>query len=448
MDYIPNTDSDRDRMLSSIGMASLKDLFADVPREALLSEALPLPPPLSEPALAAELKSLSEENLALDHSLSFLGGGAYNHFIPAVVKHLIGRAEFYTSYTPYQAEISQGILQAIYEYQTLICDLTKMDVANASMYDGATAAAEAVSLACRYTKKKEVLLSQALHPGYRAVIRTYGNFAGWNIKEVPHSSSGTLDLDLAINSLSNETACFVLSQPNFFGCIEEGGAALAEAVHSKGGLFIVSIDPISLGLLTPPGEYGADIVTGEGSSMGNPPSFGGPGLGVFAAKAEYLRFMPGRLSGATVDAKGRRGFVLTLQTREQHIRRERATSNICTNEALNALAATIYLAALGKQGLKRVAGLCIQKANYAKAKIGKIPGFSPSFSAPTFKEFVFSLPLPAEKINKYLLRKGIIGGLPLSRFYPELKNHMLLCVTELIRKKDIALLIQNLRGIK
>jgi glycine dehydrogenase subunit 1 len=448
VDYIPNTNSDRERMLSAVGAKSAKALFADVPKEVLLKEGIPLPNPLSELELSRELSSLAEKNLDSGCAISFLGGGVYNHFVPAVVRHLLGRSEFYTSYTPYQPELSQGMLQAIYEYQTLICSLTKMDVANASMYDGASAAAEAVSLACHYTKRKKVVLSGALHPEYMSVIKTYGRFADWDIVEASHSKEGTLNAGEVTASLGGEPACFVLSQPNFFGCVEDEAKKIAEAVRSKGGLLIVSVDPISLGMLKPPGEYGADIVTGEGSCLGSPPSLGGPGLGVFAAKEALVRFIPGRLSGATVDAGGRRGFVLTLQTREQHIRRERATSNICSNEALNALAAAMYLSALGKRGLRAVSELCVQNSNYAKEKISKIPGFSMSFPARTFKEFVVSTPAAAEDVNKRLLKKGIIGGLPLSRFYPKLKNQMLLCFTEATRKKEIDLLLKSLKEIK
>jgi len=423
-------------MLSAIKAPSIDALFSDIPKKALLKGALRLPSPLSEPELKKELRSLSEKNTANGHRVSFLGGGSYNHFIPSVVRHLAGRSEFYTSYTPYQAELSQGMLQAIYEYQTMICNLTGMDVANASMYDGATAAAEAASLACRHTGRRNVYVSEALHPEYRTVIKTYGRFAGWNIEEVSPDSS------------MKDPACFIFAQPDFFGRIEENAATFSDVVHSKGGLSIATVDPISLGLLAPPGDYGADVVVGEGAALGGAPSFGGPGLGLFACKKAFLRLMPGRLSGATVDDKGRRGFVMTLQTREQHIRRDRATSNICTNEALNALTATIYLSALGKAGLKKVAELCLQKANYAKELIKKLPGFSLPHSAPAFKEFVVSMPFSAKKANEALLGKGIVGGLDLSLFYPERKNQMLLCVTELIAKADIDRLVKALGEVK
>jgi glycine dehydrogenase subunit 1 len=444
--YIPNTDKDREKMLSSLGASSIEALFSDIPKEVSLKNDIPLPAALSEIELTKELAALSEKNSDLKHNISFLGAGVYNHFIPAVVDHLAGRSEFYTSYTPYQAEISQGMLQAIYEYQTMICNLTGMEVANASMYDGATAAAEAALLTCRHTGKKVVLVSKSLHPGYREVVKTYCGFASLTVKEIGFTEKGTIDSATVASSLSDDTACLIISQPNFFGCVEDI-KGLAGKLHAKGALFIVSVDPISLGVLAAPSTYGADIVTGEGLSLGSPPSFGGPGLGLFAAKKELVRLVPGRLVGATVDTKGQRGFALTLQTREQHIRRERATSNICSNEALVALRAAIYLSYMGKQGLKKVAELCVKKARYAKEVLSKVPGFTIKFSSPSFKEFVLSCPMPAEKINKALLKEGIIGGLALSRFYPEMKDQMLVAVTELTGKQDIDLLGEKLRKI-
>ncbi|MDI6731438.1 MAG: aminomethyl-transferring glycine dehydrogenase subunit GcvPA [Candidatus Margulisbacteria bacterium] len=418
MSYVPNTVRDQKELLQTIGKSSLEELFADIPAKAKFQGQLTLPPPLSEPELLAELKALSEKNTPAS---SFLGGGNYNHFVPSVVSHIVSRSEFYTAYTPYQAEMSQGMLQAIFEYQSLICELTGMDIANASLYDGATAMAEAMLLACRATNRKEVVVSNAVHPEYRKVLKTYASAAGLLIKEAPYPK-GLTTYDLR---LTTSSACFILQQPNFFGCIEEV-AGLAEKIHAAGALFIVSVDPISLGLLKAPGEYGADVVVGEGQALGNPQSFGGPGLGIFAAKKDFFRHVPGRIVGQTVDADGKRGFCLTMQTREQHIRREKATSNICSNEALVALAATVYLSVMGKQGLRKVAELCLQKANYLKKKLGN----KVVFSAPTFKEFVVKTKAPI--------------GLNLETYYPELKDCRLICVTELCKKAELDELAQRI----
>jgi len=382
----------------------ISGLFNDIPKAVRLKGPLLLPAPLSEPELMAELEAQSQKNR---FSGPYLGAGIYNHFIPAAVKHIVSRSEFYTAYTPYQAEASQGTLQVIYEYQSLICALTGMGVANASMYDGATALAEAALLACRATGRSEILISSAVHPEYRKVLKTYATGADLKIVEVPYDQKSGRT---AAFSFSSASAGFILSQPNFFGCIEEING-LADKIHKEGGLFIVSVDPLSLGILKPPGEYGADIVTGEGQSLGSPQNFGGPGLGIFAVKSDLLRQIPGRLAGKTIDIEGKAGYTLTLQTREQHIRRERATSNICSNEALCALAACAYLSLMGKSGLRKIAEICLQKANFLKKKFG-----SP-FSAPTFKEFVS--------------KNG--SGLPLAEFYPELKNYSLVCATELTK---------------
>ncbi|OGC36378.1 hypothetical protein A2311_02435 [candidate division WOR-1 bacterium RIFOXYB2_FULL_48_7] len=353
--------------------------FADVPEKVRLTSLLNLPTPLSEPELLSELTAMSQQNAVAS---SFLGGGNYQHYIPSAVKHLVGRAEFYTAYTPYQAEASQGTLQAIYEYQSLICALTGLDVANASMYDGGTALVEAAFMACRITGRKTVAVSMAVNPNYRQLLKTYCQAADISLKEIPFDeSSGLAAADLG---LTEQDACYILQQPNYFGNIEQPNQPASQC-HKNGSLFIVSIDPISLGLLKSPGEYGADIVVGEGQSLGNPQSFGGPGLGIFATKKEFLRQMPGRIVGGTVDLQGRRAYTLTMSTREQHIRRERATSNICSNEALCALAAAIYLTLLGKNGLKSVAELCLQKSNYLKKKLGARVKWPKS---PSFKEFM------------------------------------------------------------
>ncbi|HTY13007.1 MAG TPA: aminomethyl-transferring glycine dehydrogenase subunit GcvPA [Candidatus Omnitrophota bacterium] len=379
------------------------DLFGDIPAVVRLKKELDLPAPASEPELLSELLTLSRKNRtgAMD-----LGAGSYDHFIPSAVKHIVGRSEFYTAYTPYQAEASQGTLQAIYEYQSLICALTGMDVANASMYDGATALAEAAFLACRATGRDKLIVSSAVHPEHRRVLRTYCRSAGIKVSELPFDNkSGTTP---ANDKVFSGSACYILQQPNFFGCIEPV-AGLADKIHKEGALFIVSADPVSLGILTPPGEYGADVAVGEGQSLGNAMNFGGPGLGIFAVKKALLRQIPGRLVGRTIDLDGKAGFTLTLQAREQHIRRDRAASNICSNEALCALAACAYLSLLGRQGLRRAAELCLVRSSELKKRLGSV------FSAPTFKEFATSAD----------------AGIPLWRFYPELKGFSLVCATEM-----------------
>jgi glycine dehydrogenase subunit 1 len=391
------------------------DLFSDIPPSVRLKTPLSLPTPLSEPELLEELKTQSEKNKA---SASFLGAGIYNHFIPSAVKHIVSRSEFYTAYTPYQAEASQGTLQAIYEYQSMICALTGMEAANASMYDGATALAEAAFMACRITGRKEILVSSAVHPHYRQVLSTYCAAADLLLKEIPFDpKTGLNPYNLILNPAH---ACLILQQPNFFGNIEAIDG-LAEKAHANGSLFIVSADPVSLGLLKPPGEYGADIVVGEGQALGNPQNFGGPGLGIFATKNEFLRQMPGRIAGKTVDVEGNPGYVLTLATREQHIRRERATSNICSNEALCALSASVYLSLLGKRGLRQVAELCLQKANYLKKKLGNKVLWK---DTPSFKEFA--------------VKTETKTGVDLGRFYPDLKGHRLIFVNELVKKDTLS----------
>ncbi|MFC1560199.1 aminomethyl-transferring glycine dehydrogenase subunit GcvPA [Candidatus Margulisiibacteriota bacterium] len=432
MQYIPNTDPDRKEMLSLTGKGSIDELFADIPKALKAGELKDIPEASSESELKRTLKGLSEKNSPTNKSVSFLGAGSYNHFIPSIVDHIVSRSEFYTAYTPYQPEISQGMLQAIFEYQSMICSLTGMDVANASMYDGATALAEAISLAISHTGRKKVLISKTVHPNYRQVVNTYANGAAWEIFEVGYRKDGISDLEKFKAQVDDKTACIVISNPNFFGCLEDI-KSFSEAAKAKGTLLIVSIDPVSLGILKRPGDLGVDIVVGEGQSLGLSQNFGGPYLGIFAVKKDLMRLVPGRIVGETVDKEGKRGYVLTLQAREQHIRRERAGSNICSNEALCALAATVYLSTMGKQGLKEVADQCLQKANYAKEKLSKLV----AFKAPTFKEFVIKLPGSVDKVNKKLLKNGIIGGLDLGKYYPELKNHMLIAVTEMVKKEDI-----------
>ena len=442
MSYIPHTNSDRAAMLAKVGVETIGDLFLDVPESVRYPE-LKLPPPLAEMEILRELKAISEENADLDHHACFLGAGAYNHFVPSVVSHIIGRSEFYTAYTPYQPEISQGTLQAIFEYQSMVCALMGMDVANASHYDGATSLAEAAIMAVNVSrgKRRKIIVSPTVHPEYRATLRTYTPGADLTISNLQYPISNT--------QFDADTACLIIQQPDFFGQLEKASELeqLAEAVHAAGALLIVNTDPISLGLFTPPVEYGADIVAGEGQPLGNALNFGGPYLGVFACREKYMRKMPGRLIGETVDTKERRGFVLTLAAREQHIRRERATSNICTNQALCALAAGAYLAAMGKSGLRKVAELCYHKSHYAAQRIAAIPGFDLVGDKPFFKEFVVRCPKPPSEINEALLERDIIGGYDLGRDYPHLENHTLLCVTEMNTKEEIDHLVEALEEV-
>jgi glycine dehydrogenase subunit 1 len=441
MRYIPNTASDKSEMLKVIGKSGIDELFADIPNKVKVSDIKNLPHhPMSELELKREMERLSKKNENADQMVSFLGGGSYEHFIPSTVKHILSRSEFYTAYTPYQPEMSQGVLQAIFEYQSLVCALTGMDACNASMYDGATALAEAASLAVHHTGRHEVLVSKAINPNYMEVLKTYADGCGWTLKQFGYvKGEGASDAKDAISKLSPNTACIIIQNPNFFGCIEDV-ALFSSAAKQNGSLSVISADPISLGLLKKPGELGVDVLTGEGQPLGLPQGFGGPYLGLFAVKKELLRLIPGRIVGETVDTKGRRGFVLTLQAREQHIRREKAFSNICSNEALCALAATVYMATMGKRGIKEVASQCFQKTNYAKTKLSKMV----ALRSPSFKEFVIKLNTPFESVSNKLEKNGVIGGLDLGKFYPELKDHMLIAVTEMIKKEDIDKLISLL----
>lgn len=439
--FIPNTDSDRAAMLKTIGAGSIKDLFRDVPASAQLTE-IDLPSALSELDLLNELNAMAARNADLNEFACFLGAGAYNHFVPATVPHLIFRSEFYTAYTPYQAEISQGTLQTIFEYQSLICRLTGMDATNASHYDGATATAEAAILAVNAVPGRDkIIICPGLHPEYRATLRTY--LQGQEIQIVGDEDlHASLD-DVLKKHLDDHVAGVIVQNPDFFGEFRDLKTT-ADHVHAAGALFIVNAYPISLGLFQPPGEYGADVVVGEGQSLGNAIAFGGPYLGIFATKDKYLRRMAGRLVGQTVDTKGRRGFTLTLQAREQHIRREKATSNICTNQALNALAACVYLSTLGAAGLRKVAELCYQKAHYAAKKINALPGFRVDLKKEFFNEFVVECPAPVARINLGLQAHKIIGGYDLSREYPHMKNAMLVAVTEMNSKAQIDQLVRSL----
>jgi len=433
--YIPNTEEQRQEMLQVIGVSDMDALFADIPERIRLRRDLDLPEALSEMELVRHLRDLASRNVTTETHTCFLGAGAYDHHIPSVIRHLTKRQEFYTAYTPYQPEISQGTLQAIFEYQTMICRLTGMDVSNASLYDGATAVAEAATMAVRATGRTGIIVSKTVHPQSREVLKTYSRFTGRPIAEWDHRD-GRLDVDALEKLLSEDTAAVIVQNPNFFGLIEDLGD-LADRVHQKGALLIVSCNPVSLALLKPPGDMGADIVVGEGQPLGNPLNFGGPYLGFMAAREKFMRKMPGRIVGETRDRQGRRGYVLTIQTREQHIRREKATSNICSNQALNALTAAIYLSALGKTGLSKVAALCCQKSRYACQQLLKTGAFSPVFDGPFFNEFAVKYRGDVEKLNQKLLEHGIIGGYPLERDYPELKGAWLVAVTEKRTKAEI-----------
>ena len=442
MEYIPNTAEDQKEMLKTIGVSSIEDLFCNIPADVKLKRGLNLPGPMSELELLKEVRALSSMNANTVDYVCFLGAGAYDHFIPSVVPHILSRSEFYTAYTPYQAEMSQGLLQTIYEYQTMICELTGMEVANASMYDGASAVAEAALMAARVTKREEIVVSSTVNPGYRNVLNTYLMGLKFPVTTVGWTN-GISDLQRLSQSISDKTAAVIIQYPNFFGCIEDI-RFIIDMVHRHGTIAVVVADPIALGLLKSPGELGADIVVGEGQSLGIPLNFGGPYLGFFATKMEHVRKMPGRVVGATTDTEGKVGYCLTFQTREQHIKRERATSNICTNEALVALAATVYMEAMGREGLKDVATLCLKKASYAKKKIGEIKGYSIPFSAPAFKEFVVKGPVTPHMIQERLNSEKILSGLDLGTYYPELDGHILFCVTEKRTREEIDRLVSIL----
>lgn len=433
--YIPNTEAQQKEMLADMGLNHIEQLFDEIPDKVRLKRPLDLPAAMSEMELAVHMRQMASRNRNTDEYACFLGAGAYDHYIPAVIDSLLARSEFYTAYTPYQPEISQGTLQAIFEYQTMICRLTGLDIANASMYDGASALAEAALMACQVTGKQEILTASTVHPESREVLRTYTGKAGFRVLDIGYQD-GRVDMNALKERLTSETAAVIVQSPNFFGIIEEL-RQIAELAHQSKALFIVSCDPISLAILKSPGEMGADIAVGEGQSLGNPLSFGGPYLGFMAARKELLRKMPGRIIGETVDRDGRRAFVLTAQTREQHIRREKATSNICSNQSLNALAATIYLTVMGKEGLRRVALMCVQKAHYAHERLLDTGVFTSCFSAPFFKEFALQYDGDPCELNRGLLKYGIIGGCSLGACYPELKNGYLVAVTEKRTKEEI-----------
>lgn len=431
-------------MLARLDLSSMKELFTSIPDSIKLNRDLNIPDSKTESELVSHFKDIADRNTD-QHYLSFLGAGAYPHVIPSVVDYLASRGEFVSPYTPYQPEVSQGTLQIIFEFQTLICQLTGMDIANASLYDGASGAAEAVLMAHRLKRKPKVLLAGLIHPQYKEVIHTYTRNLGIQIEEVGFSSDGFVDDADLQKKIDTETSVVIAQSPNFIGVIEDL-ESISKTALANGALSAVVIsEPVSLGLLDPPGNLGADIVTGEAQSFGIPQSFGGPFLGFMACSKEFIRQFPGRIAGETVDVEGKRGFVLTLSTREQHIRRERATSNICTNQALCALRATIFLETMGKEGIRELAWHNVQKANYALEECVKINGIEQKFSGAFFNEFVLEFGKPVEDVNLYLKEQGITGGLDLEKFYPELKNCALFCVTEIHSKENIDRLVSKLK---
>ena len=446
MSYLSLSDKDKKEMLATIGVGSTDELFCCIPEHVRLKRELRLPAAQTELELIRTIETIGRKNTYSRH-LSFLGGGAYDHFIPTVVDYLSSRGEFVSPYTPYQPEVSQGTLQTIFEFQTLVCQLTGLDIANASLYEGATATAEAVLMAQRVTNRPKVLLARTLHPQYREVVRTYIKNLGVEAAEIPYGPDGRVDKDALGRALDERTAAVVLQSPNFLGVIEDVQAISASAHGQKALSVVIIAEALSLGLLEAPGKLGADIVTGEGQSLGIPVSFGGPYLGFMACRKEFLRQMPGRVTGQTVDSEGRRGFVLTLSTREQHIRRERATSNICTNQALCALRATIFMESLGKRGLREMAWQNAQKAAYAAERLAAVRGVKRKFSGPVFNEFVVEIAKPWPAVDAGLRDKGLIGGYGLEPVFPELKDSALVCVTELKTKDQIDRLAQALQEV-
>ena len=433
MRYLPKSPAERLEMLTAIGAKSMEELFSTIPEAYRLKKPLNLPGPFSEAEVIRYFEERGAEN-SVGYS-SFLGAGVYLHLRSVVTDAILQRGEFLTSYTPYQAEISQGTLQAIFEFQTLMCQLTGQEVANASMYDGSTATTEAVLMAERLTGRRRVLVARSLHPEYREVLRTYAKNSGLTVEEVPFGSAGTLDVAGLKNSMRDDVCAVVVQSPNFLGAIESL-TPIAEAAHAGGALLVVAVaEALSLGVVKPPSE--ADIVAMEGQSFGLAPSYGGPFVGVIASREKFVRQMPGRLAGQTTDLSGHRGFVLTLATREQHIRREKATSNICTNQALCALAATVHLSLLGKEGIREVAEQNLAKAQFTLSELVKIPGVKRSFAAPFFNEFAVELPRSVKMVNADLLRSKIVGPYVLGSAYPELSKHALVCVTETTPRAEI-----------
>lgn len=444
MSFVPHTPADRQAMLDKIGVRSVEDLFEVIPEEVRFP-TLDLPPSLSEAEANQELSRLAARNLNAAQGSTFLGAGIYHHYVPAAVQQIISRSEFYTAYTPYQPEVAQGTLQAIYEFQTMIAELTGMDIANASMYDGATALAEGALLPVSIPKKRtRIVVAGTVHPNYRSVMRTYTQGIAAEVIELPVPADSLLTTpDMFEGYLDTRTAAVVVQYPNFFGQIEDI-STFADLAHQVGAKLVVSAYPIALGLLKSPGELGADVVTGEGQSLGNAQSFGGPVVGLLAAKKEFVRQMPGRLIGLTEDTEGKRGFVLALQTREQHIRREKATSNICTNQGLMALASTVYMSLLGPQGLRQVAEHCYHKGHYLAERIASLPGWKIAGEAPFFNEFVARAPIDPDAINRQLQARNIIGGYPLKHADQRLSDAILICATELNTRESIDSFVEHL----
>jgi len=440
MDFVPITEDNRKQMLDAIGARSLEDLLKGIPREIPRAD-LNLPKGLSEPELLAETQALACRNSTTESHISFLGAGAYGHWIPSVVRYVCSRGEFLTAYTPYQPEASQGTLQAMFEFQSMLCELTGMEAANASLYEGASALTEACLLSLRETGRTKLLIAGTLHPEYRQTLQTYLKHSDARVVEIP-APSGVIDPAQLVGQIDSQVAAVVVQHPNAYGCLESM-PVLAEAAHQAGALFVAAVNPISLGLLNPPGAYGADIVVGEGQPLGNELNFGGPYLGLFACSKALIRRMPGRIVGRTRDAQGRTGYVLTLQTREQHIRRARATSNICTNEAMMALAASVTLAALGTKGFQDLALQNLQKAHYCFERLIQIPGIKPLFAKPFFNEFALRIPVDPDQLNHKLFEQGFVGGWALKHWNPEQLNGWLLCVTEARSKEEIDRFVQT-----
>ncbi|KMY54742.1 glycine dehydrogenase [Bacillus sp. FJAT-27231] len=439
--YLPMTETDKKEMLATVGVQTVDELFADIPEKVRFQGLYNIKEAKAEPALKKELSAMAAKNINAKQYASFLGAGVYDHYTPSIVDHVISRSEFYTAYTPYQPEISQGELQAIFEFQTMICELTGMDVANSSMYDGGTALAEAAMLSAGQTKRKKVLVSETVHPESRDVLATYAKGQNIEVVVIPHKN-GVTDIDQLNELVDNDTAAVIVQYPNFFGAIESL-SEVEKAAHDAKAMFVVSSNPLALGALTPPGKFGADIVIGDAQPFGIPAQFGGPHCGYFAVTKKLMRKVPGRLVGQTHDDQGQRGFVLTLQAREQHIRRDKATSNICSNQALNALAASVAMTALGKKGVREIATQNLQKAFFARETL-KQNGVEVLFEGPVFNEFVIRLNKPVREVNQKLLEKGIIGGYDLGLTYDGLENCMLVAVTELRTKEEIELFAKEL----
>ncbi len=445
MDYVPNTESDLQEMIQAAGFKNFLNIIESIP-EPIRFPKLNLPPALSEMELLREMKKMGARNVSADQSDCFLGAGAYEHFIPTVVDYLAGRGEFYTAYTPYQAEASQGTLQAIYEFQSMMCALTGLEASNASLYDGSTAVAECVYLSVNLQPgRNRILVSELVHPEYTQTIRTYASGIGAEIVMVPHQG-GVTDMDSLLSKCDNHTAAVFVQSPNFFGNLEDM-PRVRKISASTGSLFVAVVNPISLGIVQCPGEYGADIAIGEGQPLGNHISYGGPYLGFMVSSKSLVHKIPGRIVGKTIDMSGASGFCLTLQAREQHIRREKATSNICTNQSLMALRATIYLSVLGQKGVQQVAELNVQQSHFTAKMLAEVPGYSLAFQKPFFNEFVLKTPRPAKEVVSALAQKNIFAGLALDQFYPELTHHLLVCVTETKSDSQIESFVNALKSI-